>query len=433
MIKVGRFAKRSGPLLLLAICIACGRRCEHRPNLLLVIVDTLAADHLSCYGYDRRTAPTVDSLAGEGLFFQNLQAQAPWTLPAMASIYTGLTVRSHGCRQSEGVNWGLDPAVPTMATILSKEGFSTAGFVNVAFLGPVFGMSKGFDVFHWRIAGHGKAAQTVDEVIQWMDSEDFEEPFFLVFHVYDPHIPYEPPSPFDTLYCGEGINDHSDWETNEAGQFYPEQRTHLVDLYDSEIRWTDGQLSRLLGEIRSRGLADSTLLVFTADHGEEFLEHGAVTHGTNLYQNVIHVPMIICGPGIEPDTVSTVVGQYDILPTVLTYYGIEVPEHVEGIDLLGDSIPEERPVPSSGVEMVSDSFQAAVRVEMDKVIWSPVGDVSESFDLRSDPSEQNPIPTDSVMLQLVLDYWATPCNYQPTNLEAPLIQNKTLRDLGYIR
>jgi arylsulfatase A-like enzyme len=423
---------RSSVVLLLLIAIACGRRVEYRPNLVLIIVDTMAADHLSTYGYFRDTAPTMDSLAGEGVFFQHVQAQAPWTLPAVATIYTGLTVRSHGCRFSEGISWGLDDKIPTLSTILRDEGFSTAGFVNVVFLGPVFGMSKGFDVFDWKISGHGRAAETVDQVLEWMKSEHFSQPFFLVFHVYDPHSPYDPPEPYDTYYCSEGVDDRSAWETDIWGDPLPGQRRHLIDLYDSEIRWTDSQLSRLLGELRARGIADSTLLIFTADHGEEFLEHGAVTHGTNLYQNVIHVPMVICGPGITPDTISEVVGQYDILPTVLTYYGIEVPEHVEGIDLLGGEIPEDRPVPSSGVELESDSFQAAVRVGMDKVIWSPVSDSSESFDLRADPGEQSPVPTDSVMLQLVLDYWATPCNYQPTNLEASVIQNETLRDLGYI-
>lgn len=420
-------------LLVLIILIGFGCGGQRQSNVVLIIVDTLAADHLSSYGYHRGTSPAIDSLAEEGVLFANAQAQAPWTLPSMATIYTGLSVRSHGCTYRDGIAWGLDPEMPTLPEYLHDGGYATAAFVNINYLGPLYGMAKGFDVFSMsEDAGHGRAAETVDETIAWMESERFEEPFLLVFHVFDPHLPYEPPAPYDTLYCPEGLDGHTEWRTDSSGQWYSEQRQHMVDLYDSEIRWTDGQIGRLLGEMRTRGLDDRTLIVLTADHGEEFLEHGDWGHGPNLYQHAMHIPLIIVGPDIDAYTDSSVVGQYDILPTVLDYCGVEIPEHAEGVSLLEPSGLEVRAVPSSGVFADGDSLQAAVRVGNEKVIWSPVSDRSEQFDLGTDPGELSPLPADSALLQRVLSYWATPRICEPTDLERREVQERRLRDLGYI-
>lgn len=131
----------------------------------------------------------------------------------MATIYTGLTVRSHGCTYRDGLCWGLDPEMPTLPVLMKHQGYATAGFVNIGYLGPTYGMAKGLDIFSMPGgAGHGRAAETVREVRDWMESDDFREPFLLVFHVFDPHLPYQPPPPFDTRFCPEGLNGHTNGE-----------------------------------------------------------------------------------------------------------------------------------------------------------------------------------------------------------------------------
>ncbi len=405
---------------------------ESRPNVILIIIDTLCADHLGCYDYHRNTSPAIDSLASEGIMYARMQAQAPWTLPAMVTIYTGLTEKSHGCNNYGSYSCGLDPELPTITTILHDEGFSTAGFVNINYLGSLFGMEKGFEHFMIDDEGHGRAAETVDEFISWLDSEEFSEPYFVVFHLFDPHMPYDPPMGYDRTFTENGTSGITEWIPDENGVLDPVQADHLRNLYDGEIKWTDSQLSRMFGIIREKHLAENTLIIFTADHGEEFLEHGQGGHSYNLYQQSLHVPLIITGPGIPGGVVdSATVGQFDILPTVLTYLRMPVPERVEGMDILSGNIPPDREIPSSGVR--ADSIQVALLVGEEKVIWSPVNNYSEMFNIVDDPGEMLHLEVDSVLLSEVLDYSVWPCLWNPTDHELDIMEQKRLEGLGYIR
>lgn len=415
-------------LVILLLFSGCNE--NSRPNILLIVIDTLAADHMSCYGYHRDTSPAMDSLASSGRIWLNMQAQAPWTLPAMASILTGLTVRTHGCRHYDDASYGLDPLVPTLATILLEEGYRTAAFVNINYLGETFGLSRDFEHFCYDGEGHGTARVTVDSLLTWLDGDNYEEPFFVFFHLFDPHLPYDPPEGFDTCYEPRGTCGITKWKQNALGEWYPQQTAHLLNLYDGEIKWTDSQLGRMFAGLRERDLTDNLIIVLTADHGEEFLQHGDWGHGNNLYQHALHVPLIIAGPGIPAGTADSItVGQIDILPTILTFAGIPVPEGAEGLNLFGE-ILHDRPVYSSGV--FSDSAQAAVVSERDKIIWSPVDDTSDMFNLLDDPGEMNPLNADSLLLNQVLEYWAWPCLWEPTKNELTLIEQRQLRDLGYI-
>ena len=421
-------------LFVLMLC-SCGNTMDQQesPNVILIIIDTLNADHLGCYGYHRDTSPVIDSLASSGTMWARMQAQAPWTLPAMVSIYTGLTERTHRVNHQEGLYLGLNPELPTIATILNNYGYNTAGFVNVNFLGPQHGMEKGFQYFKMDTLGHGRAAATVDEFITWLDSLDYSEPFFVVFHLFDPHSPYDPPEDYATAYTRNGTMGITDWQWNEDGSVKSELTDHLRDLYDGEIRWVDSQLSRFFSAIRRRHLSENTLIVFTADHGEEFLEHGSWGHARNLYQQSLHVPLIISGPGIPVNVVdSTIVGQIDILPTILSYVGETIPAGIEGMDILTGSVTRARDIPSSGV--LGDSSQVSILNESNKVIWSPVNDYSEMFDIVEDPMESVILDVDSILLSRVLDYWAWPCLWEPTlNVASVIGQKRKLHDLGYIR
>ncbi len=415
-------------LTILLLSSGCGK--DNRPDILLIVIDTLAADHMSCYGYHRDTSPSMDSLAASGRIWLNMQAQAPWTLPAMASILTGLTVKTHGCRHYDDASYGLDPRLPTLATILLEDGYRTAAFVNINYLGEAYGMSKDFEHFRIDDEGHGRARATVDSLFAWLDGENYDEPFFVFFHLFDPHLPYDPPEGFDTCFEPGGTSGITEWKQNALGEWYPLQAPHLLNLYDGEIKWIDSQLGRLFAGLRERNLTDNLLIILTADHGEEFLQHGDWGHGNNLYQHALHVPLIMTGPGIHEGTAdSGIAGQMDILPTILTFAGVAVPDGVEGLDLFGE-IPVDRPVYSSGV--FSDSAHASVVSERRKVIWSPVDDNSEMFDLDNDPAEMSILDADSLLLNLLLDYWAWPCLWEPTKNELNSIQLRRLRDLGYI-
>ncbi len=412
------------------ILTSCGG--PRRPDILLIVLDTTAAEHLSCYGYERGTTPVIDSLASSGTMWANAQAQAPWTLPAMTSILTGLTVKTHGCRNYPGLTTcGLDPELPTLTTILLENGYRTAAFVNINYLGEVYGLNRDFQHFCYDGEGHGRARVTVDSLLAWLDSDDFKTPFFVFFHLFDPHLPYDPPEGYDMTFEPSGARGITDWRQDDSGAFFPQQVPHLINMYDGELRWTDSQLGRLFEGLRERGLTDDLIIVLTADHGEEFLQHGDWGHGPNLYQHVLHVPLIFSGHGIPAGAVdSTTVGQIDILPTLLNLAGIPVPDREEGLDLMGP-IPPDRPVYSSGV--FNDSTQASVVCCRDKVIWSPIDDHSEMFDLESDPQELEPMAADSGLLNLVLQYWAWPCPWEPTTNQLDVEERKRLEDLGYIR
>jgi len=416
-------------MILLLLLAGCAE--DNRPSILLIVIDTLAADHMSCYGYERETTPYIDSLASSGKIWFNMQAQAPWTLPSMASILTGLTVKTHGCRHIGSTSYGVDPKLPTLATILLEEGYRTAAFVNIGYLyEDTYGMSKDFEHLYYNDDGHGRARVTVDSLVAWLDGENCSEPFFVFFHLFDPHLPYDPPEGFDTCFEPRGTSGITEWEMNAIGEYPPQQVSHLLNLYDGEIKWTDSQLGRLFSELRDRSLSDNLIIILAADHGEEFLQHGDWGHGSNLYQNSLHVPLIITGPGIREGTSDSVtVGQIDILPTILTFAGVPIPSRAEGLNLFGE-IPVDRPVYSSGV--YSDSVSAAVVAGRDKIIWSPVDDSSEMFYLKDDSVEMNPLEADSLLLDRLLDYWAWPCLWDPIVNDISAIEQQKLRNLGYI-
>ncbi|MCD4707393.1 MAG: sulfatase [Candidatus Sabulitectum sp.] len=415
-------------VLILLTLSSCAN--DQKVNVVLIIIDTLNADHLGCYDYCRDTSPAIDSLAASGILFRNCQAQAPWTLPGMASIFTGLTERSHRCSHYDGFSHGLDPEMPTLTTILKEQGYSTAALVNVGYLGEPFGITKGNDYFWYNDDGSDNADITVNALLEYFSSNEVPKPFFTVIHLFDPHLPYDPPSPFNTLFKHSGTNGITEWPEIELC-FDPVLIEHMTAMYDSEIRWTDSQLSKLFSGMREMGLADNTLFILIADHGEEFMQHGDWGHAHNLYQQALHIPLILTGPGIEPGTVvSENVGQYDVLPTVLKYLEMAVPDHVEGINILGE-IPETRVIPSSGV--IADTASAACLQGSKKVLWFVEPDSSETFNLEDDPGEMNLLPVDSLLLEEVMNYWAWPCICTPTENEEAIIEMRRLEGLGYIR
>jgi tetratricopeptide (TPR) repeat protein len=277
-------------MILLAIALAA----LPRPNVVLITIDTLRADHLGSYGAPPGSTPALDALASEGLRFESAISPVPLTRPAHTSLLTGLYPPEHGIRDNLPAT--LDPSIPTLATRLEAAGYHTAAFVGSFLLGRGSGLEAGFDVFgDGSIAGAGdrigssaerRAEEVAFEALEYISTA--RAPFFLWVHFYDPHAPYVPPGAFS----GKG--------------------------YSGEIAYTDSQVGRLVDGLRARGLLDSTLVVATADHGEGLGDHGEDEHGVLVYEETLRVPLIVRGPGITAGRVEREpVSLVDVAPFLL--------------------------------------------------------------------------------------------------------------------
>jgi arylsulfatase len=309
------------------------------PNVVLVTVDTLRADHLGCYGYGRPTSPFLDSLAREGTRCADATAAASWTKPATGTILTGLHPSRHGALY-HGSLLNLPEGEITLAEAFRQRGYVTAGFVANPNLKRVFEFDRGFDVyfdspvedtvtlacirgtwfggvlmrflrhqFNWNY--ENDIARMNAEVLAWLRANP-DQRFFLYAHYIDPHIPYDPPA----RYRREFARDHP------FLLFNARKRAVGIDRYDGEIRYTDDGLAELVGELRRLGLWDDTLFVLTSDHGEEFFEHGVLGHGFSLFQEVVRVPLVFRGPGVPAGAViEEPVQILDLAGTVLELAG----------------------------------------------------------------------------------------------------------------
>ena len=420
---------------------ACGKKIE-TPNVLFIIIDTLRADHLSCYGYERNTSPTIDSLAATGVRWENCQAQAPWTLPATTSIFSGLSAAHHGAGRRPGISYdyGPHPEMPIMPVLFKEAGYRTCGIFNVVLLNEAYGFDKGFDHYSCEADGGGRAALIVDEFLEWVYPGKVETPFFAVLHFFDVHSPYNPVRPFNDMYLPGDTLTETKWEISEENELvHPEHLEHFIAKYDGEIAWVDSELFRLFECIRKWELDSNTVIVIVADHGEEFLDHGWIGHGDQLYQELLHVPLIMTGPGIPSGEVRDEnVAQFDILPTLLSLCRIDDSTSFDGIDLLSDSgIGAERTIPSSNTSFntvnTSIHFVSILCDNSKYIVVQNEGTLIYSmFDLDSDPNEMTPIPVDSLSMELLDEYIVTPRIWDPPEV---YLDNETimeLQNLGYI-
>ena len=436
-------------LLLLASCGGEPEVAESRaprPNILLVLIDTFRADHAGCYGYYRETTPVLDSLATVGVRYAAFQSHSSWTLPAMTSLLTGLTEREHGAGMRGRDMYGIDTGLPYLPHILNREGYVTGAFFNVVYMDADFGFHRGFDHFDCegltsRLSLR-RADETVDECISWLNSLPPEKPFLAAVHFYDPHISYNPPAPWDALFADPAYRGPYGPEWGEVPQLKavnsgdsvipPAGLENLIGLYDGELAFTDAHLGRLFAYLRRRGLDSNTVVVVTADHGEEFVDHGGIEHGHTLYQELLAVPLVISGPGVpEGRVVEETAAGIDLLPSLLVMLDMEVPAVCGGIDLLS-GLPPDRAVSSSGTLWAEGSLASCVAAG-NKVIWSADTDRAVGYRISSDPGELTPVEPDSALLERVMEYWATPPVGDPPEVDYSAAVDRTLRDLGYIR
>lgn len=316
---------------------------DERPNVLLIVVDTLRADHLGAYGYDRDTSPRIDQLlAGRGVVAEQAWAQAPWTLPSAVSYLTG---RYPGELLSDlRVEFAIPPGVPSLAERFRRLGYRTAGFYANPTLHAGNGFARGFETFYTpepttaSLRLHGDTLTR--RAVPWLKAHA-AEPFFVYVHFIDPHDPYSAPvteatggSPFDPGYSGR-VN--GDWPhglfTGQLELDDPERDlAHLVALYDSEIKYVDQQIGHLIHALPQEVLAN-TLVVLTADHGEELFDHGWWKHGVSVYEEQLRVPLVVRWDDRLPagGRVATPVELVDLVPTLLAAAGEEVREDTNGV------------------------------------------------------------------------------------------------------
>ncbi len=285
-------------------------------NVVVVTIDTLRADHLHCYGYANIETPNLDALAQRGVLFENAVAQAPLTPPSHASIFTGQYPTVHHVRNTGG--FVLPSSARPLARILQEQGWDTAAFVSSAVLKKVIGFNNGFGVYDDQMPRQGnkeefgedaerRGGDTVDRALHWLSTQS-GKPFFLWVHLYDPHMPYNPPSPFKEKYKGRP--------------------------YDGEIAYTDQQVGRLLDAVGKKAPTGKTIVAVLSDHGESLGQHGEYTHGVFLYDATLHIAFMMAGPGIPAGVrVKQQVRSVDFLPTLLALLGGSAPANVQGLNL----------------------------------------------------------------------------------------------------
>ena len=381
---------------------------EHPASVILIVVDTLRADHLGLYEYERPTSPTLDAWAKQGRVFDNALAPSPWTLPSFGSLYTGRWPLIHQAGMAEGLQHPsgrtlpLGPAagVPTLAETLRAVGYRTLAVANNPWLAPTFGMARGFDVYDFDSGASNGQHRPADEVVQraleLVDDVD-EQPFLLVVHLFEPHLEYNAPPPFRNSFSAsirsnftlpiEDINGLR----NRSHDIAPQDRAFVVAAYDEEIAYVDEQLGVLRDGLAGRELLDTSMIVLTSDHGEELFDHGGFEHGHAMWQELIHVPLVVWAPGVEPGRESAPVSLVDVMPTVLDTLGIASPTRFDGISLwpnLSAVVPlPDRPLFAEGIHYGSP--QSAVVRWPHKIIVSHQDDVIGVFDLERDPHERN--------------------------------------------
>jgi arylsulfatase A-like enzyme len=382
------------------------------PNVVLIIVDTLRADHIGAYGAKNVSTPAMDALAQDGIVFERAFAQSSWTRPSISSIVTGLYPGSHSVMHKTDL---LPAEVVTVAESMREAGYRTSGFVTNINVAPSFNFQQGFDEYRYLapdfffgatdsgsklalysvlrlvrerflskekwVAHYYQDADTVNATaLPWIDSYRGDRSFVLV-HYMDPHDPY-----FEIPYNGKAI------ARVDTPNPAPERAEELRKLYATNIEYFDSFLAKVIAQLEARGLYDDALIVLTADHGEEFHEHGGWWHGTTLYDEQIHVPLIVKLPGNRNAGAreSALARSVDIAPTMLTISGAGVPAAVQGRNLFGTA-----PAPTAiyAEEDHEGNVLEAIRTAEWKLILANPGNPRglaevELYDLVADPGER---------------------------------------------
>jgi arylsulfatase A-like enzyme len=460
---------------------------EH-PNIVLIVMDATRARNLSCYGYARATTPNLDHLAEGSVVYEQAISPAGWSLPAHASLFTGLYPSRHGADDQHKY---LRPEYPTLAELLRSRGYQTLGFCENPYVGPVTGLDRGFQWFNdstnrtprplvkraeklkrklgngiARIRGeHDSGAANINRqlfaALRRLQGERL--PFFAFIHYEDTHAPYRLPKKF-VRFLPDGVKLETALQVNQDPWKYlidphsmkEEDFRTLVGLYDSEIHYVDSRIGQVLDWLQTLGLLDRTMIVVTADHGENLGDHGMMAHKYCLYDTLLHVPLIIRYPQgtTAPGRVQHQVQTLDLAPTILSMLGetgSETTRALQGHDLLGsfrrDFTIGEQSRPDlckfftrfPGVDVSRfDRALTMIRDNRYKYIWASDGK-HELYDHASDPAEEHNLievlPHIATDLQMRLEEWRRGLKPAAPSVEEPEFDQEVverLRALGYL-
>jgi arylsulfatase A-like enzyme len=343
------------------LAAACGPRGAPRPprNVVCIVIDALRADHLGLYGHPRPTSPHLDALARRSLVVEGMIAQSSWTKPSIGSLFTSLLPSEHQAVREATKN-RLAAGHATLAEALQQAGYRTAGFSENPHIGTSTGFDQGFDRFETSVGYAGNCAWVLERAAAWLtEPPPSDRPFFLYLHFLDPHGAYQPDEGWRAAFVGdlETGNDAVRWglvgelirSADSEVDLPAADGRYLQALYDAEIRETDRGVARFLAFLEERGLLESTAVLVTADHGEEFLEHGMLKHGYQLYDESVRVPLILAVPGRGPAAARARVQHVDVAPTLLDLVGVPAPGAFAGrsfAGLLRGEAPADAPIVS---------------------------------------------------------------------------------------
>jgi arylsulfatase A-like enzyme len=436
--------RRVGLLVSFALLgIACSQAPASVRNVILISIDTLRADHLGSHGHDRPTSPNLDAFAADGIVFEAASATSPWTLPSHASLLTGRYLRGHGVRTEEH---RLADEVPVLAAVMSESGFDTAAIVNTLFLSPRFGIARGFDSFEVIESDQspqGAAQRITKQAIERLEGRRGERNF-LFLHYFDVHSDYLSLPRYERLFAPEpgrftGRTIQLLLAIRGDVPIGADDADRLARLYDGGIRQLDDELGRLFEWLREHDWLDDTLVIVTSDHGEEFLEHGGLLHGSTHYQEMLHIPLIFGGAGIPAGKrIGTPVSLVDVVPTILSVLEIPSPPGLDGADLRplwqeAQQAPVERLIFAEA----GPGDLRSVRSGRSKLITQGPAGRAELYDLADDPAETRNLAAErpELVAALEAEIAAFVASAREPQLAPELTDDEKehLQALGYLR
>ena len=417
-----RRASRASLTLLGLASAACSAAEPTRMSVVLVVVDTLRADRLGAYGSVRGASPELDRLTSRGVVFERAYATSPWTLPSFGSLLTGRLPSHHAAglrvapeqagpaaarpgmkietRAEEIVYARLDPDVAVLPEILREAGYATAAVVSNPFLWPGMGLARGFDLYDYEAGSDEEARRAdvaIDRALTWLSEASPHQPYFLMLHLFDPHMNYDAPPPVRGRYTDEltgGLSlpvRGSRMLRRRAGKLPPAVRNFVAAAYDEEVAFVDRELGRFLGELERRGLFENGLVILSSDHGEELFERNGFGHGHSFYDEVLRIPLILWG-AVTPGMVTHPVSLTDIAPTVLESAGLPAPRGISGVSLWpflrGEAKPAYRPV---FAEATAEGAPGAAVIDWPWKLIARSGTAPRLYDLSSDAAERSDV------------------------------------------
>ncbi len=370
-----------------------------RPNVLFILIDALRADHLGCYGYQLPVSPFIDSIARQNIMFSQTIAQASYTTASTPSFFTSMYPSVTLVYNRDVI---LNEKFITLAETLKNYGYITAAFAPNPSLKSRFNFGQGFDLYDDKIIGFWeevpyKKFETAKKInaraLRWLKKQ-LDTPYFLYLHYRDVHGPYVPPPEYKKLFYEQGGEIRKLTEKDyEAMNKYIRLEDDNQDLnyylaqYDAEIKYSDDQIQYLINELKNLGAYENTLVIITADHGEEFLDHGDWNHGQGLYEELIHVPLIIKMPEgrIISNKINAQIGLIDLYPTILDVLGLTPYNKLQGKSLI-PLIKGESPTNSPVFSEAKGGF-VSIRKDGWKLIYNKISQEYLLFNLNADPKE----------------------------------------------